>query len=329
MMSLDPGAAFVLDLIRTSGRPGYESMSPEEAREAYMAARLASTEPPQEVALVEPLEAPGPRGPVAMRHYRPLGSGRQVLPLLVYFHGGGWVLGNLDSHDGLCRQLAHRAGCAVISVDYRLAPEHKFPAAVDDAFAATNWIFDNAARLNADAGRIALGGDSAGGNLAIVTALNDALARRSRIRALMLIYPATDFSFDTASQSEFAEGHLLTRANQEWFHSHYLRSDTDRADWRASPMRADDLSGLPYTILLTASHDPLRDEGEAFARRLVEAGVTVTLKRAQGQIHGFLPMEKFIPAAKAFTGELAELLAFALRPAQAEQIAEPTSSLAI
>ncbi|WP_342643774.1 alpha/beta hydrolase [Rhodoligotrophos ferricapiens] len=325
-MTLDPGAAAVLELIKSSGRPGYEVMSPNEAREAYNASRRASVEAPQEVERVETLEATRPNGSIPMRHYRPLGSGDTVLPLLVYFHGGGWVLGNLDSHDGLCRQLAHQAGCAVISVDYRLAPEHKFPAAVEDAAAATDWIFAHAAKLKADPGRVALGGDSAGGNLAIVTALQRVMTGASPVRALFLIYPATDFSFETPSQAEFAEGHLLTRANQEWFHKHYLRSDADRTDWRASPLRAPDLAGLPYTIVLTASHDPLRDEGEAFARRLIEAGVTVTVKRAAGQIHGFLPMEKLIPAAKGVTCELADLLSFALKARHAEQAGATISS---
>lgn len=316
-MKLDPGAAFVLDLIASSGRPAYETLSPEEAREAYSASRAASTEPPQAVDRIEPLEAAGPHGPIPMRHYRPHGSSDAVLPALVYFHGGGWVLGNLETHDGLCRQLANRANCAVISVDYRLAPEHKFPAAIDDAVAATDWVFANAANLDIDAARIALGGDSAGGNLAAVAALNDKSRGLSRLRALLLIYPAVDFCFDTKSHDEFAEDHLLTRLFQEWFHRHYLRNDEDRQDWRASPLRAPDLSGLPSTILITASHDPLRDEGEHFAQRLVEAGVTVTASRALGQIHGFVPMEKLIPAAIPVVKELADRLAFELRPVPA------------
>ena len=313
-MKLDPGAALVLDLIAKSGRPPYETMTPEQAREAYIASRAASTEPPQEVDRIEPLEAMGPHGPIPMRHYRPAGSGDAVLPLLVYFHGGGWVLGNIDTHDGLCRSIANRSRCAVISVDYRLAPEHKFPAAVDDAIAATEWIYAHADELRIDPARVALGGDSAGGNLAAVTALDEKARGLSRLRALLLIYPAVDFSFNTQSHEDFAEGHLLTRGFQEWFHRHYLRSDADRADWRASPLRAPDLSGLPSTIFLTASHDPLRDEAEDFARRLVEAGVTVTVTRALGQIHGFLPMEKLIPAAKPVVRELADRLAFELRP---------------
>jgi len=315
-MKLDPGAALVLDLIAKSGRPPYETLSPEAAREAYRASRAASTEPPQAVDRIEPLEATGPHGPIPMRHYRPKDSGDAVLPVLVYFHGGGWVLGDLETHDGLCRHLANRSRCAVISVDYRLAPEHKFPAAIDDAIAATDWVIAHSGELAIDAGRVALGGDSAGGNLAIVTALDEKARGLSRLKALLLIYPAVDFSFETPSHDDFAQDHLLTRPFQEWFHHHYLRSDADRADWRASPLRARDLSGLPNIILLTASHDPLRDEAEAFARRLIEAGVTVTATRALGQIHGFIPMEKLIPAATPAVQELADRLAFELRPAK-------------
>jgi acetyl esterase len=318
-MPLDPDAARVLELIASSGRPGYDAMSPEDARAAYNAARQAATAEPQPMELVEALEAPGPHGAIPMRHYRPLGTGRETLPLLIYFHGGGWVLGNLDTHDGLCRHFAHQTRCAVVSVDYRLAPEHKFPAGIDDAIAATSWLLGRAESLRFDPGRVSLGGDSAGGTLAIVTALQSAKMGGARFRSLLLIYPATDLSFETPSHREFAEGHLLTRAIQEWFHAHYLDNDDQRSDWRASPLRAEDLSGLPATLILTASHDPLRDEAERFGARLVEAGVTVTVKRAMGQIHGFLPMESLIPAAKVAVAELAAHLAFALRPLDKSQ----------
>ncbi|MGF7161867.1 acetyl esterase [Rhodoligotrophos appendicifer] len=312
-MTLDPGAARVLELMAASGRPLYESLSPQEARDAYGAARRASTAEPQPMEMVEDIEAPGPRGPVAMRHYRPLGSGTEPLPLLIYLHGGGWVLGDLDSHDGLCRQFAHQARCAVVSVDYGLAPEAKFPGGVEDAIAASDWLLKQASSLRFDVSRVAIGGDSAGGTLSIATVLHNARAGRSPFSYLMLIYPVTDMSFDTPSHEEFAEGYFLTRSLQEWFHTHYLNDPVDRSDWRASPMRAENLSALPPTFVLTASHDPLRDEAERFAKKLVEAGVTVTMKRAQGQIHGFLPMETFIPAAKAVIAELARHLSYALR----------------
>ncbi|MBX6372683.1 MAG: alpha/beta hydrolase [Acetobacteraceae bacterium] len=322
-MTLDPDAAQVLELIRTAGRPPVEALSPDEARASYRAAREAVTPEPVAVAEVRDLAAEGPYGSIPLRLYRPhgvAGTGGGV-PALVYFHGGGWVLGDLDSHDGVCRHLADRSGCVVIAVDYRLAPEHKFPAAVEDAFAATRWVAAHAQALGLDAARLAVAGDSAGGNLAAVVCLlaRDAAEGGPRIAFQMLLYPATDFAMDTPSHRRFAEGHLLTRASMRWFRDHYLRTPADQEDWRASPLRAPSLAGLPPAYVLTASHDPLRDEGEHYAQRLIETGVPVTVWRVPGQIHGFLPMGRLIAASSrvldALGGALkATMLADAARP---------------
>ena len=309
-MMLDRDAAEVLKVIHSPDRAPWDTLSPAEARASYMAGRQATAPEPMPVAELRDLSIPGPHGPIPLRLYRPATAPARGSPALAFFHGGGWVLGNLDSHDGVCRHLAERSGCVVVAVDYRLAPEHKFPAALDDAFAATQWLAAQAPALGVDAARIAVGGDSAGGNLAAAVCL---LAREAggnpAIAFQMLLYPATDFAMDTPSHRRFGEGHLLTRASMAWFRDHYLNHPGEAADWRASPLRAASLAGLPPAYVLTPTHDPLRDEGEAYARRLVEAGIPVTLWRAPGLIHGFLPMGKAIAAA----GPALDRLAAALR----------------
>jgi acetyl esterase len=308
-MKLDRDAAEVLKVIHSPDRPPWDTLSPAEARASYMAGRQATAPEPLPVAEVRDLSIPGPHGPIPLRLYRPATAPASGSPALVFFHGGGWVLGNLESHDGVCRHLAERSGCVVVAVDYRLAPEHKFPAALDDAFAATQWLAAQAPALGLDAARIAVGGDSAGGNLAAAVCL---LARDANgspsIAFQMLLYPATDFAMDTASHRRFGEDHLLTRASMAWFRDHYLKHPGEMADWRASPLRAASLAGLPPAFVLTASHDPLRDEGEAYARRLVEVGIPVTLWRVPGLIHGFLPMGKAIAASGPALDRLAAAL---------------------
>jgi acetyl esterase len=264
------------------------------------------------VAVVRDLVAPGPHGPIPLRLYRPAAAPAAGTAALVFFHGGGWVLGNLESHDGMCRHLAERSGCVVVAVDYRLAPEHKFPAPLDDAGAATAWVAAQAGALGLDPARIAVGGDSAGGNLAAALCLAARDAGGPAIAWQMLLYPATDFAMDTPSHRRFEEGHLLTRESMLWFRDHYLTSPEEAAAWRASPLRAASVAGLPPALVLTASHDPLRDEGEAYGRRLAEAGVPVTLWRVPGQIHGFLPMGKAIAASAAVLDRLAAALRTAL-----------------
>ena len=290
---LDPGAAQVLEMIRAAGRPPWHTLSPDEARASYLAGRQVTAPEPVPVAEVRDLTAAGPHGPIPLRLYRPAAAPPTASPVLVFFHGGGWVIGDLETHDGVCRHLAERSGCVVIAVDYRLAPEHKFPAALDDAFAAANWVAARADALGLDPMRLAVGGDSAGGTLAAACCL---LAREAggspAIAYQMLLYPATDFAMDTPSHRQFAEGHLLTLDSMVWFRDLYLNGPSDMEDWRASPLRAGSLAGLPPAFVLTASHDPLRDEGERYARRLIEAGTPVTVWRAPGQIHGFLPQGK-------------------------------------
>jgi acetyl esterase len=297
-MTLDPGAKAVLDLVTAANRPPYETLDAPAARELYRAGRAVLQPEPPAVSDIRDLEAPGPGGPIRLRFYRPAGAAATaMLPLLVYYHGGGWVIGDLDTHDGVCRHLANAAGCAVLSVDYRLAPEHKFPAAVDDALAALQWASAQEATLKIDASRIAIGGDSAGGNLSAAVSL---LVRDLGAPALalqVLIYPAVDFIGSYASQSRFADGYVLTASNQRWFRNQYLRSEADKADWRASPLRAASLKGVAPAWILTAGYDPLCDEGEAYAKRLAAEGVAVTHRRFDGQIHGFINMGKIVPQA--------------------------------
>jgi acetyl esterase len=305
-MPLDHDAEILLEMIRAANRPAFETVGAAEARLLFNAGRKVLAPEPMPVAETRDLAIPGPGGPIPARLYRPAATG--TLPVLVFFHGGGWVVGDIESHDTGCRHLAHRAECAVVSVDYRLAPEHKFPAAVEDCFAATAWVAGNAAALGADPGRLAVGGDSAGGNLAAVVSL---LARdhgAPRIGYQLLIYPATDAAMRHDSIARFAEGYVLTRATMRWFYEQYLRAPDDAADWQASPLAAPDLSGLPSAFVLTAGYDPLCDEGDAYAARLAAAGVAVTHRRFPGQVHGFALNGKIIRAAETALDETAAAL---------------------
>ncbi len=296
--ALDPQVAAVIDLVVKSGRPAYHQLSPKDARQLFRDTRPAATPAPPEVGSVRDLTAEGPRGPIPLRIYRPAGVPASTpLAGLVYFHGGGWVIGDLETHDVLCRQLTAESGASVVSVDYHLAPEHKFPAAADDAWAATRWVVANAARLGVDAARLAVGGDSAGGNLAAVVTL---LAREQQAPAIglqVLLYPVTDLAAEARSYRDFAEGYLLTRDGMRWFIAHYLGARDEAADWRASPIRARSLAGLPPALIVTAGFDPLRDEGEAYAGRLRDAGVRVDYVCYGGMIHGFVPMGRLIDTA--------------------------------
>jgi acetyl esterase len=311
VMALDPDARTVLEMVRLSGRPPYEMVGAEEARRLFRAGREVLGADPQPVALLRDLEAPRPDGgAIPLRLYRGAGTqASEALPVLVYFHGGGWVIGDLESHDPVCRHLANRARCAVVSVDYRLAPEHKFPAAVEDCFAATAWVAGAGPALGIDAGRLAVGGDSAGGNLAAVVSILARDRGGPPIRHQLLIYPAVDAAMDHPSIHRFAEGHLLTRATMEWFYAQYLRGPGDIDDWRASPLRASDLSRLPPAFVVTGGYDLLCDEGDAYARRLERCGVSVRLRHHAEQIHGFCSMGKIIKAAGAALDEAAAALA--------------------
>lgn len=313
-MALDGDAARVLEMVRLSGRPPYERVTPAEARVLFLAGREVLAPDPAPVALSRELAAPGTNGAIVpLRLYRALGTPPgAMLPGLVYFHGGGWVVGDLDTHDSLCRHLANAAGCAVVAVEYGLAPEHKFPTAVEDCFAATRWLAETAPALGIDAGRLAVGGDSAGGNLAAVVSLLARDRGAPRLRCQLLLYPAVDFAMSHPSHQRFGEGYLLTHATMRWFGGHYLRSPQDAADWRASPLRAPDLARVAPALVLTAGFDPLCDEGTAYARRLQEAGVAVRHQHIPDQIHGFLQMGRIVRAAGTALDAIAAELALRL-----------------
>jgi acetyl esterase len=311
-MPLDPKVRLFLDQLAAAGMPALSALGVEGARAAIdaMASTAGSVE---DVAAVRDLRIPGPAGEIAIRIYTPTG-GTAPRPALVYYHGGGWVIGSLASHDGICRALANAVPAIVVAVDYRLAPEHPFPAAAEDAHAAARWVAEHAAEIGADPRRIAVGGDSAGGNLAAVTAL---MARDRGGPALafqLLVYPVTDTAMDTASYRENADGYFLTRADMTWFFDHYLPRAADRVHPYAAPLLAPDLRGLPPAAVITAEFDPLRDEGEAYATRLRAAGVAVTRTRYAGMIHGFFGLSAMFEQASAALEEAAAALRAALRP---------------
>jgi len=291
-MPLDPQVKLVLDALKSVGMPDPWTIEPATFREQVREMRVVAPEAP--IGRVEDREIPGPGGRIPVRIYTPLDRDGGRLPVLAFFHGGGFVIGDLDSHDATCRALANGAGCVVVAVDYRLAPEAKFPAAADDCYAATCWIAETAAALGVDPARIAVGGDSAGGNLAAVTALVARDRRGPRLAHQLLVYPVIDCAFDTKSYLDNAEGYFLTREMMRWFWHHYLDKPDDAADPYASPLRAPTLAGLAPATVITAEYDPLRDEGEAYAARLRQAGVPTTLTRYDGVIHGFFGMGNVI-----------------------------------
>jgi acetyl esterase len=311
-MALDPQVTAVLEMVAKAGRPAYHTLSPKDARQLFIETRPASTPTPPEIGSVRNLVAEGPHGSIPLRVYRPAGVPDATrLPAYVYFHGGGWVIGDLNTHDVVCRQLTAASGASVVSVDYRLAPEYKFPAAADDAWAATQWVVGHAAELGLDAGRLAVGGDSAGGNLAAVVALMARDAGGPAIALQVLIYPVTDVMRETRSYADFADGYMLTRESMRWFIAHYLTSKDDARDWRVSPLRAPSLAGLPPALIVTAGFDPLRDEGEMYAGRLRDAGNRVDYVCYGGMVHGFLGMGKLLDT----TGRAIDHIGASLRQA--------------
>lgn len=304
---LDPDAAAVYKAFQEAGRPPYETVGPIKAREMYLAARPVSNPEPPELESAKPLSIATPHGAIPARIYTPrkLRKTDGLAPCLVFYHGGGWVIGDLDSHDVVCRKLAHEGELIVISIDYRLAPEHKFPAAVDDAITAVKWVASNAKQLGIDAARLMVGGDSAGGNLAAVVALAARDGDGPKLAGQLLIYPATDFGWTHPSHHEPETSILLTHSVIRWFGNHYLNGPADADNWRASPARAETLAGLPPAYVLTAGGDPLRDEGDEYARRLKDAGVPVSYKHFPGQFHGFFTMGKLLPQANFAATDIA------------------------
>ncbi|MBV8887571.1 MAG: alpha/beta hydrolase [Chroococcidiopsidaceae cyanobacterium CP_BM_RX_35] len=295
-MVLAPDVRGLLDKLEKL-HPPVITLPVEEARQIREVVYSQLWGEREAVANVEDHLIPGPAGQLQVRVYRP--ASRNPLPVLVYFHGGGWVTCSIDSYDGLCRAFANGVNCIVVSVNYRLAPEHKFPAAVEDAYAATAWVANHASEIGGDPTRIAIGGDSCGGNLTAVVALMARERKTPRLGFQMLLYPCTDYEFERPSALENAFGYYLTLDAMRWFWKHYLNSEVEATHPYASPLRAEDLRGLPSALFVTAQFDPLRDQGEAYAKRLREAKVPVTYKCYDGMIHCFLSFAKELEQARA------------------------------
>jgi acetyl esterase len=304
-MPLHPQAEQFLALLRTQRQPPMETIPIERSRLALlMTSGLARGCPTVEK--LEDRQIDGPGGPLRIRIYTPQGTG--PFGAALYFHGGGWVLNNVDTHDDLVRRLTAASGCVFVSVDYRLAPEHPYPAAIDDGYAALEWVAHHAAELHVDPARIAVSGDSAGGNIAAVLCLMARDRNGPRVSQQVLIYPITDCDFDRPSYRDNAEGYFLTRAQMQWFWNLYLPDAAQRTEPYASPLRAKSLAGLPPALVLTAEYDPLRDEGEAYAAALQAAGVPVTLHRYDGLIHAFMKRVEVFDAAHDAIARVAAVL---------------------
>ena len=296
---LHPQAKFLLDLMVERQIPPTHTLSPADARKFYRERRTVTQPEPPAIAETRDVAASGPQGPIPLRLYHPLPAAQRKTapPVLVYYHGGGWVIGDLDTHDTLCRELANAAGIAVVAVDYRMGPEHRFPAAADDCIAATRWVHKHAAELGVDATRLAVGGDSAGGNLAAVVAIAMREAGDVPIRFQLLIYPATDQRRGWPSHTTNGQGYLLTADTMAYFHDHYITDKAQDLDWRASPLLHPDLSKLPPALVLTAGYDPLRDEALQYSHKLTQAGNRCTHILFERQIHGFITMGKVLDEA--------------------------------
>ena len=306
---LDPQTKAFLDLIKEKGVPPTHLMKPVDARKMYLERRFYSQPKPPELSLVEDFEIPGPLTHLTLRHYRPKSAAPdQILSALIYYHGGGCVIGDLDTHDVLCRQLCEFAGIAVLSVNYRLAPENPYPAAADDCISATQWIFKNAKSLNIHPSKIAVGGDSAGGNLAAVVclALRDEGIHQPQFQ--LLIYPMTDARAQTPSMTTNGEGYLLTKDAVHYYHDHYMPNPTDRIHWKASPLLANNHRNLPPALVITAGFDPLRDEGLLYADQLSKSGVPCQYVCFERQIHGFILMGRIIDEANTAVDLCADVL---------------------
>lgn len=294
---LDPQARALIDLMVEKGVPPTHTLTPAQARAFYRDRRGFTQPEPPAMAEVRDLRA----GDVPLRLFRPVMTD-QALPVLLYLHGGGWTIGDLDTHDVLCRQLAREAGCAVVSVDYRMGPEHRFPAAVEDCVQAFGWVLSHAEDLKLDPGRTAVGGDSAGGNLAAALCLVQREAGQLLPGFQLLIYPATDMRAVAPSHTTNGQGYMLTNDSIAWYRGNYIADPADWADWRASPLLAASHAGLPPALVLTAGFDPLRDEGLQYANALSAAGVPTQYVCFERQIHGFITMGRVIEEAHTAVG---------------------------
>ena len=309
MTTFAPDVKKLLELAQKSGRPPFEALSPADARSAYAVGWDVVQSPAERVASVRNLSIAGPGGALNLRVYR--GAGTQpeaLLPGLVFLHGGGWVIGNLDSHDRMCRQLANRARCCVVAVDYRLAPEHVFPAAVDDCAAAWQWVAEHSAELAIIPGRLAVGGDSAGGNLAAVLALMGRDGTLLPAIFQLLMYPVVDLRAQSPSYQRVTAGVPLTAATMHYFIGHYVPEQADRLDWRASPWLVSSLLNTPPALVLTVGNDPLCDEGRAYAQRLEDEGVRVTALHLNDQMHGVMTQGNFVKASHFLVDYLGAVL---------------------
>jgi len=311
-MPLDPVLKAFLDQVASMGGPKTWEMRPSEAREAF--AGLMQLAGPKDIPIgkVSNIAIPTANGDIAARNYSAVASGGEPLPTLVFFHGGGWVIGSVDTHDGLCRMIANGSGCRVISVDYRLSPESKFPGPVDEAVAAVEWIETNAAQLGVDANRLAVGGDSAGGALAAVVTQVAKAKGTPKLAFQLLFFPVTQIGDETTSLREYAEGYFLERKTLDWFYANYLPTDADKKDPRVSPLAAADVSGLPPAYVMLAGFDPLHDEGLQYAEKLRTAGVPVTVADYPDMVHDFIYLQAVLPQAAEALNTAAKALKAAL-----------------
>ncbi|PON15419.1 hypothetical protein C2W62_23905 [Candidatus Entotheonella serta] len=290
-MPVDPQVQTILDALQEAGGSKFVEMSAVDARAWFNAFRRPFDVP---IGTVENRAIPGPGGNIPVRIFTPLNTTSDILPVMVYFHGGGWVVGDLDSHDVVCRSLANASGCKVVSVDNRLAPEHPWPASPDDCFAAVEWVATHAQELGVDANRLAVGGDSAGGNLATAATLRARAANGPRIAFQLLIYPAVDATMSLPSNESNGQGYFLEKVGMDWFYGHYLKNPADAKNPDVSPLFADDFTGLPPAYVVTAEYDPLRDEGRAYVEKLEAAGVAVEYINYPTMIHGFFGFQAVV-----------------------------------
>jgi acetyl esterase len=305
--TLDPQLQLLLRILGAAGLPRLETLSPSDARKFFRESATLLQHAPAAMARLFDRTVPGPHGDIPVRVYVPK-TGSSPHPVLVYYHGGGWTIGDLETHDSVARAFAERAECIVVSVDYRMGPEDRFPASIDDAVAAFEWVAAHAGEFGGDSSRLAVGGDSAGGNLSAAVA-QQTLARGGRVPDFqLLIYPVTDLAEELQSYETFADGFYLTRDGMRWFKGNYCETDEQRLDPRASPLRQVSLAGLPPAFVMTAGYDPLRDEGKAYAQRLLDAGVDVEYRNYDSLIHGFISMAGVIrEAGRAFDDAVAAL----------------------